>query len=234
MNTPSLKALDGAHGNSMKQPIHKRIVSHFKDVHIESTSSDYNEILDLYLVKGRYQLCTEKAIYSYADKYDNFAKAFEILDLNKIDNVLILGLGLASIPYIFEHIHNKRFSYTGVEIDDEVIYLASKYVLDELKSDVEVINTDAYTYMCLNETKYDLICMDVFVDDFIPEELESEDYLEMIKESLSKDGILVYNRLFFNEKDIIATNRFYKDVFLKIFPEARTLDTDGNKMLLSR
>ncbi len=218
----------------MRQPIYKRLLSHVKDVHIESTSSDYNEVLDLYLVKGRYQLCTEKAIYSYADKYDNFAKIFATIDLDKIDNVLILGLGLASIPFIFEHIHSKYYSYTGIEIDDEVIYLVSKYVLDELKSDVEVINTDAYTYMCLNQTKYDLICMDVFVDDDIPEELESEDYLEMIKDALTKDGLLIYNRLFFDESDKKDTTAFYEDVFLKVFPLAKTVDTGGNKMLLSR
>jgi spermidine synthase len=225
--------LDGELGNNMKQPLYKKLLSYVRDIHIESTDSDYNEVLDLYLVKGRYQLCTEKAIYSYADKYDNFAKVFNTLDLGKIDNVLILGLGLASIPYIFEHLHHKKFSYTGIEIDDEVIYLASKYVLDELKSDVEVINADAYTFMCLNDTKYDLICMDVFIDDFIPEDLESEEYLEMLSDSLSKNGIVIYNRLFLEEDDKKATIAFYNDVFLKVFPKAKFQDTDGNRMLTS-
>jgi spermidine synthase len=219
-----LKVPDGVPGNKMEQPLYKKLFSYFRDVHIESSSSDYNEVLDLYLVKGRYQLCTENAIYSYADKYDNFAKVFKLIDLDKIDNILILGLGLASIPYIFEHIHQKRYSYTGVEIDDEVIYLASKYVLDGLKSDVEVINTDAYTYMCLNQTKYDLVCMDVFESDVI----------ELIKDALSKNGLLIYNRLFLHEADVKATNVFYEEVFTKVFPSARYIDTDGNKMLLSK
>ena len=118
----------------MIQPLIKRILSYIKDIPIVSTSSEYNEILDLYLVKGRYQLCTENAIYSYGDKYDNFANAFKQIDLDKVNDVLILGLGLASIPYILETIHQKAFNYTGVEIDDEVIYLASKYVIDDLKS----------------------------------------------------------------------------------------------------
>jgi spermidine synthase len=224
---------DGELGNNMQQPLYKKLFSYFRDVHIESTDSDYNEVLDLYLVKGRYQLCTEKAIYSYADKYDNFAKVFQTLDLDKIDNVLVLGLGLASIPYIFEHLHQKKYSYTGIEIDDEVIYLASKYVLDELKSDIEVVNADAYTFMCLNEIKYDLICMDVFVDDYIPEDLESEAFLEMLKEALSKNGKVIYNRLYYHEDDKVNTDTFYKDAFIKIFPVAKFLDTGGNKMLIS-
>lgn len=218
----------------MKQPLYKKILSYIKDVHIVSTSSEYNEILDLYLVKGRYQLCTEKAIYSYGDKYDNFANVFQKIDFSKINDVLILGLGLASIPYIIEHIHKKTLSYTGVEIDDEVIYLASKYVLDELKSEINIINTDAYTYLCMDENKYDLICMDVFEDDVIPEDLQTEDFLEMLDESLAKDGMLIYNRLAFTDEDKKETDVFYSDVFVKVFPDAFIFETAGNKMLMNR
>ncbi|MBK8698816.1 MAG: fused MFS/spermidine synthase [Saprospiraceae bacterium] len=218
----------------MIQPWHKRLLSHFKEVHILSTGSDYNEVLDLYLVKGRYQLCTEKAIYSYGDKYDNFANVFNNISLNKINDVLILGLGLASIPIILEKIHQKRFTYTGVEIDDEVVYLASKYVLDELISDVQVYTTDAYSFMCLNENKYDLICMDVFVDDTIPAELETIEYLEMMRDALAKDGMLIYNRLAFTPEDKKDTAAFFQEAFAKVFPDARIFVTGGNRMLVNK
>lgn len=218
----------------MKQALYKKWWSYISDVHIESSSSDYNEILDLYLVKGRYQLTTANAIYSYGDKYDNFAKVFKNLDLNKINDVLVLGFGLASIPYILEKIHHKNFSYTGVEIDEEVVYLASKYVLDELKSQIHVMTTDAYTFLCMDESRYDLICMDVFNDDIIPEELETIDYLEMLDEALSKNGILIYNRLYFHKEDKDRTDVFFEEVFKKVFPEASYIDTDGNRMLLNK
>lgn len=218
----------------MKQPLYKKILSYIKDIPIVSTSSEYNEVLDLYLVKGQYQLCTEKAIYSYGDKYDNFANVLKTIDLNEITDVLILGLGLASIPYIIENIHKKELSYTGVEIDDEVIYLASKYILDELKSEINVVNTDAFTYMSLDENKYDLICMDVFEDDVIPEDLQTEEFLEMLKESLAKDGILIYNRLAFTDDDKKETDVFYSDVFVKVFPDAYIFESSGNRLLMNK
>lgn len=217
----------------MKQPLYLKLWSYIKDVSIESTSSDYNEILDLYLVKGRYQLCTEKAIYSYGDKYDNFANVFKKLNFEKIDDVLILGLGLASIPYIIEHVHQKLPSYTGVEIDDEVIYLASKYVLDDLKSDINVVNTDAYTFMSLDEHKYDLICMDVFEDDVIPADLQTTEFLEMLKDSIVKDGLIIYNRLAFTDEDKKETDVFFSDVFKQVFPDATVFETGGNRMLIN-
>jgi spermidine synthase len=218
----------------MRQPKYKIILSYFKDLLIESSSSDYNEILDLYLSKGRYQLCTENAIYSYADKYDNFANVFGMIDLSEVKDVLVLGLGLASIPYILEKVHHKSYTYTGVEIDDEVIYLASKYVLDELKSEVQVYNTDAYAYMSQNDSCFELICMDVFVDDKIPDELQELAYLEMLSESLTKNGLLIFNRLANPPHEYEKSKDYFQKVFLKVFPQGRAIETGGNMMLVSK
>jgi spermidine synthase len=218
----------------MKQPLYKRALSYLKDVHIESTDSEYNEVLDVFLVKDRYQLCTENAIYSFADKYDNFANVFKEMKFNDISDVLVLGLGLASIPYMLEHHFKQKLSYTGVEIDEEVIYLASKYVLDELKSEVDVVQTDAYTFACITESRYDLICMDVFIDDKVPEDLETEDFAEVLQQTLSDNGLLIFNRLAFTEEDKAGTERYYNEVFKKVFPMATIFESGGNRMLLSR
>lgn len=218
----------------MKPSFFKTLLSYLYDVPIESTGSEYNEVLDLYLVKGRYQLCTENAIYSFEDKYDNFANVFKILPWHEIEDVLILGLGLASIPGIVENIYKKELTYTGVEIDDEVIYLASKYILDDLKSDVQVVHTDAYTFMSLDENKYDLICMDVFEDDRIPEDLQTHEFLSMLKEGLSKNGLLIYNRLAFTDEDKKQTDVFFSEVFSKVFPDAFVFETGGNRMLMNK
>lgn len=217
----------------MKQPFYKNWLSYLTEVHILSTGSEYNEVLDLFLVKGRYQLCTEKAIYSYGDKYDNFANAFRNIPLEGVKDVLVLGLGLASIPYILEKIHRKDFRYTGVEIDDEVVYLASKYVLDDLKSEIQVYTTDAFSFLCMNESRYDLICMDVFVDDSIPDDLQTEEFTEMLKDALAPGGVLIYNRLAFTPEDKATTENYF-EVFRTVFPEARIFETGGNRMLINR
>jgi spermidine synthase len=218
----------------MKQSLFKRALSFIKEVHIESSDSDYNKVLDVFLVKDRYQLCTENAIYSYADKYDNFANVFKAMSFDKMSDVLVLGLGLASIPWMLEHAFHKDLTYTGIEIDDEVIYLASKYVLDEIKSEIDVVNTDAYTFVAITESRFDLICMDVFIDDKVPEDLETEEFAEMLQQTLSDDGLLIFNRLAFTEADKTATSHYYNNVFKKVFPQATIFESGGNHMLLSR
>lgn len=204
------------------------------EVPVERSYSPYNEVLELLLVKGRYQLCTKQAIYSYADKYDNFRLCFEQVKLPEDGaSVLLLGFGLGSIPYMLENTFGKSYQYTAVEIDEEVVYLASKYVLDELKSDIMVHTTDAVHFMQYDTSQYDLICMDIFEDDQIPDVFESEDFLKVLKDSLTSKGVLVYNRLAYNDSILNKTRVFFQTVFTRVFPQSKSLEILGNWMLLN-
>lgn len=217
----------------MKHKILKKWWSYIEDIHIESLESTYNESLQVLLSKGRYQLCTPNAIYSYADKYDNFRDSFKRLDLAYIENVLILGFGMGSIPYMLEKKFKKKYYYTAVEIDESVIYLASKYVMNDLCSEINIVEADAWSYVCQTTTKFDLICIDIFIDDKIPEEFLTEDFLCDVKENLSPNGLLMFNHLAFNERDIINANKYYNNIFIKVFPEGLSLKVKTNIMLIN-
>ncbi len=219
----------------MNQPLWKKALSYIKDVHIESESSLYNDQLSVLLVKGEYQLVTPEAIYSYGNKYDNYFTAFTKMGLDNynIENVLILGLGLGSIPYMLETHFKKDYKYTAVEIDETVIHLASKYVLNYLNSEITTVCADALIYTQVDNNKYDMIAMDVFVSDYIPQEFESIAYLQQLKSALAPKGVLLFNRLYFFEKDKKNTEIYFKTVFKKVFPKARYLDINGNWILIN-
>ncbi|MFT4533223.1 MAG: SAM-dependent methyltransferase [Saprospiraceae bacterium] len=220
----------------MKQPIWKRIKSYFVDVHIESSSSIFNDELDVLLVKGEYQLVTPEAIYSYGNRYDNFFEAFKKINIGNydIDSVLLLGLGLGSIPYMLEQYFKQNYSYTAVEIDEDIIYLASKYVINDLASEVSTICTDALHFVEIDTRKYDFIAMDVFVSDYIPEEFESEEFLYSLSERIADNGLLLFNRLYFFEKDKKRTKSYFDLIFKKVFPEGRYIEISGNWILLNK
>lgn len=219
----------------MKQNLFKRLASYFTEIHIESTSSHYNDILEVTLSKGRYRLSTENAIYSWSDKYDNFRKCFERLNLerNDVQNVLILGFGLGSIPYMLEKTYGKDYSYTGVEIDEAVIYLASKYVLDELSSEIELVCADASIFVQQNQVLYDMICIDLFIDDEIPEVFLTTAFLEDVKECLSQSGFIVFNHLYYYAKDKQKAENYHTSVFKCVFPQSACLDVHMNRMMIS-
>jgi spermidine synthase len=220
----------------MKQPRWKRILSYLKDVHIETTESVYNPFLHIVFKNGQYQLCTANAIYSYGDKYDNFSKAFNKIDLDNlpIQNVLILGFGLGSIPLMLEKMFHKKYHYTAVEIDAEVLRLANTYVLPEIGSNIEFQVLDALTYTMFTEEKFDMICMDVFLDDTIPTELEQDDFLNNLKDMLTEKGVLLYNKLAYHKKDKKQAEAFFQNHFKRVFTEGVYLDVQGNYILLNR
>lgn len=220
----------------MKQPYWKYLLSYLKDVHIEGASSIHNDEVDVLLVKGQYQLVTPEAIYSYGTRYDNFFSAFQEIKIEeqKIDTVLLLGLGLGSIPYMLENYFKRDYAYTAVEIDDAIVYLASKYVLGDLKSEITTVCADALVYVTIDEKQYDMVAMDVFLSDYIPEEFESTEFLEDLKDRLAPNGLLLFNRLYYFEKDKVNTARYYEEVFLSVFPVGRQIEVNGNWILMNR
>ncbi len=219
----------------MKIPWWQRWWSRVADVPVVHTSSPFNETLTVVIRNGRYQLCTANAIYSYGDLYDNFAQAFERLDWEVlgVEEVLLLGLGLGSIPFMLEHKFGKDLRYTAVEIDPVVLELAHTYVLQGLKSPVMAYQADAGIYVETCMDNFNLICMDVFQDDQVPERFESPDFLLQLKDCLSATGVLLFNRLATTSEDRTRSDAYFKDVFLPIFPEGVRLDTGGNYVLVS-
>ena len=216
----------------MQQPFWKKILSYVYEFHIESIYSDINETLHVSLSQGRYQLSTQNAIYSFGDLYSNYYLAFEQIDFDKhkIENVLILGFGLGSIPMMLEKNFQQKFQYTGVEIDECVIYLAEKYVTNTLKSPINIFTADALTFVEICEQQFDLICVDIFLDDVIPDDFQQQDFLQAVKSLLNKDGIILYNRLAQTKADKRASSAFYQEQFLPVFPKGRYIDVNGNWM----
>jgi predicted membrane-bound spermidine synthase len=220
----------------MNEPFWKKVLSYVIDVPVESTSSEYNDALFLKLSRGRYQLCTPDAIYSWADKYDNYALSFSTMELDRFHNadVLILGFGLGSIPYMLENNFDKKYSYTGVDIDPEVIRLAGKYVLSELKSPVTLIQADAMQYLMSSTLKFDIIASDIFINDSIPDQYLSENYFNTVKNRLLKHGVFMMNMLYRTASDKKIADHIFGDVFLKCFPAGDRLRVRDNMMLFNR
>jgi spermidine synthase len=220
----------------MRKPIGKKALSFIKDVLLESTSSMYNEVLDIYLSMGRYQLRTSGAIYSYEDKYINFFNTFDKLkwQKTKIRRVLVLGLGLGSVPQMLEQKFNKDFEYHLVEIDPEIIYLAEKYVLHDLNSPVQVFEIDAELFVNISEELYDMIIIDIFEDDVVPLKFESKEFLKKTAKLLSSDGVLLYNRLNIDNETKSHTLKYFDYVFKTIFPLSNALYIKDNIILCNR
>lgn len=218
-------------------PRWKYWLSYLMELHIESTSSDYNPHLYVSLKRGRYQLSTANAVYSYGDLYDNFAETFNRYrwDRHNPQEVLLLGLGLGSIPLLLEQVHNRICHFTAIEIDDAVTDLAYRYVLADLEAPINMITADAsIAVQQLPSEQYDLICVDIFDDDKVPPVFESTTFLRACQQLLAPKGVLLFNRLAHTPEDRTASITFFREIFELIFPDGQLLEVADNYMLVNR
>jgi spermidine synthase len=212
----------------------KELISHVYEFPVEQVESKYSTILNVSFYKGRYLLSTRNAVYSFEEKYDSFADAFQQLKIDKreIQKVLILGFGLGSIPQILSEQYKMNCNYTAVEIDPMVIHLAKNYGYMPQQSKIEVYCADAYDFVKAEQDKYDLICVDVFIDDTVPENAESEVFLYNMRRILKDNGLLIYSRLNADNLQKTTNNAFKRDHFKKVFSPSKEIETSGNLMLV--
>jgi spermidine synthase len=220
----------------MHIPIWKKWISQVLPLTLETASSDQNPDLAVMLDRGRLQLLSGNAIYSWDDLYHNFTIAFGTFDLDEepIEDVLVLGFGLGSVPFILEKIFERTYHYTGVEWDETVAALASKYTLSRLSSPVEMVTADASIFIEVTQAKFDLVAIDIFEDDRTPDQFETVEFLEACAKRLRPGGLLLYNRLYNSPRNVRNTSHFFESTFLDVFPDAWKIDTGGNWVLATR
>ncbi len=61
--------------------------------------------------------------------------------------------------------------------------------------DIEIIESDAYTYLVDSRDKFDLIIVDIFIVDRIPPLFTDEKFLKSLCTHLSKSGKILYNTM---------------------------------------
>lgn len=218
----------------MTHPKWKTFLSYIKEISLEQTSSPSNPYLEVLLVKGRHQLVTRDAIYSFDDKYENFRIAFDELDWINLPGkrVLLLGLGLGSVIFILEKKMGKILDYTAVEVDSEICRLCNTYTLSDIDSYVEVIPQEAMSFLHVNDESYDMIIMDIFQSAVIPQEFQSIEYLEMLRGKLNKNGLLLYNRMNITDSDQ-AQNKTFKNTMKTVFPDMSEVKTRTNIIIVN-
>lgn len=219
----------------MHIPRWKKWLSYLTEVHIESTSSEISGDLYVVLRRGRFQLCTANAIYSYEDLYVNFSRAFDriALDRSAPMNVLVLGMGMGSIPMVMEAMDFEDCYFTAIEIDPVIIELLNEYGLPKIDSPVEIFEADAVRYVEVTHEKFDLITVDLFINDIIPDAAQTMVFLEQLKGRLGPDGLVMMNHLSLTAADKERGKAFFETVFKTVFPQSDYIDVQGNYMLIS-
>jgi spermidine synthase len=110
-------------------------------------------------------------------------------------SVLVIGLGGGTIPRALRQLLPET-RIDVVEIDPAVVRVASRYFGFEPGDKTQVIESDGRVYVkrTLRGTqRYDLIMLDAFDHEYIPEHLLTQEFLQEVKSLLAPGGVLAAN-----------------------------------------
>ncbi len=120
----------------------------------------------------------------------------------------------------------------AVEIDAEVIRLAQKYTIAKLNSSFEIFNVDAADFIKFNNETFDLIAVDIFAEDVIPNKFKRHQFVNELKDKLNPDGLVMYNQFALTDEDLKGSESF-KEIFLDVFKEGSHRKVKNNMMLFN-
>ncbi len=191
------------------------------------------------LSRGRIRLDTKNATYSFEDLYLNFSNTFKqrAIKDEKLERVLVLGLGLGSIPLMLETQFQQNAQYTFVELDPIVIDLCKKYLKKEILQKSDILQGDAAEIckeLLQQGEKYDLIAFDVFLDNVTKSAFRETSFIRVLAGLLNPGGKLFYNTLSNSKEKENTSLDFYREIFSKAFPISELIEVKGNNMLIGQ
>lgn len=133
---------------------------------------------------------TRKAQHWYAQKMIESAEAH--LRQMKHANILLLGTAAASIAFDLASRH-QNVSITCIDTEKPIVAqtLLSTYFPD-LLTRVKFITMDANTFMARNQSRWDVILCDVFIEDQVPDFIFSCSFLRNCRRSTT---VLIINTI---------------------------------------
>jgi len=149
------------------------------------------------------------------------------------ERMLTLGLGGGTLPMALDEILPEA-EHDVVEIDPAVIRVAREYFGFAPSERVNVYAQDGRVFVkraAHQGKRYDLIMLDAFNGEYIPEHLMTREFLEEVRELLAPGGVVAANT--FSISDLYDHE---SATYAAVFDELYTMrtDTSGNRLILAR
>jgi spermidine synthase len=145
-------------------------------------------------------------------------------------SVLIIGLGGGTIPRALQEvIPNARIDV--VEIDPAVVNVARRYFDMGQNGNLNVIEADGRVHVkraLRGQQRYDLIMLDAFDHEYIPEHLLTQEFLQEVKSLLTPTGVLAANTF--------SSSRLYDHesaTYASVFPQFFNLKRENRVIIAS-
>lgn len=154
---------------------------------------------------------SENTNYSYGSLQRILRRGLQSIGFENIKNsnsILILGVAGGSVIKTLVNEIDFKGEITGVEIDPEIISLANTYFkLNEIPN-LTIIIEDACRFVQKTNKTFDLIVIDIFQDNSMPQFLFETVFVENTKYLLNPGGYLLFNTMIHSKSDLERNKKY--------------------------
>ncbi|MBP7808954.1 MAG: fused MFS/spermidine synthase [Bacteroidia bacterium] len=172
----------------------RKILSFFIPI-TKNIKSDHSGNLEVTVINGKKLLNTTNTNYSYGSLERIMKFSLKKLELSKTNSTLLLGLGGGCVLKTLREDFHYNGEITAVDIDPVIIGIAEKEFNIVADKSTKIICSDAYSYVKENKSKFDLIIIDLFIDDKVPDQFTTQEFWRHLLEHLNQSGKVIFNTL---------------------------------------
>ena len=175
-------------------PLTRKLVSFIFPL-TRKIKSEYSGYLELTTFNGRTLLNTKNTNYSYGALQRVLKFGLLNTDLSETRSILVLGLGGGCVVKTLRNKFKYTNRITAVDIDPVIIEIAEKEfgIFEDDKT--KIICDDAFDYVMNDNSMFDLILIDLFIDNKIPDKFLSMEFWRGIINKLNPGGTIIFNTL---------------------------------------
>lgn len=155
--------------------------------------SKYSGVLEINYVNGKKVLDSRNTSYSYGNLQKVWDKILQKIPMTGLERTLILGMGGGSSIALLRNKYNHSGKIVAIELDPVIIEIADTEFGIRTGRDLHIECMDAAVYAQRKTRKFDLILIDLFIDDKVPEKFLLREFWKAIAGKTSEKGKIIFN-----------------------------------------
>jgi len=192
---------------------------------IHKTTSEYNELIEVYQIGDNYQLSVNGVVQSISPdtpscKNRVWGRLVDQIEEEKPEakSVLLFGLGGGTMAHLISR-QLPEAHVTAVEIDPVMVQIAKDYFAIDSLPNLKILTADALRVIStpekyqLNKDTFDVVIIDIYCGDKYPDLGKSGTFFSGIKWFLKTGGLVVFNRIY------VKDHQFEVDTFMELVEE---------------
>jgi spermidine synthase len=198
-----------------------RLSSYLSPVPLRSETGKLTSRLEVAWENGCKVLNAQTVNYSFGPLHQVFRNAIAHAGIAEFNphTVLILGYGAGSIAHILTRELALTPQIIGVDADEVVLRLAREEFDANLIPNLTLECARAENFLTEHTNKYDLICVDLFIEAHVPPQCQTAAFISQLHSHLNTGGKLLYN---FIRHTPLGHSTINKNL-TSVFPHTETL-----------